>query len=61
MTKIEDFIEIGKFKQGHCSSMLKEDWCDLNSDCAVLKLHDMCHDRKCKRQKKLHSVHVSFN
>ena len=26
-------------------------WCDLNKNCTVLKLHDMCHNPKCKCQK----------
>ena len=26
-------------------------WCDLNKICTVLKLHDMCHNPKCKCQK----------
>ena len=26
-------------------------WCDLNKSCTVLKLHDMCHNPKCKCQK----------
>ena len=26
-------------------------WCDLNKNCTVLKLHDMCHNVKCKCQK----------
>ena len=27
--------------------------CDLNKNCTVLKLHDMCHNTKCKCQKKI--------
>ena len=30
-------------------------WCDLNKDCTVLKLHDMCHNPKCNFQK-----HITF-
>ena len=26
-------------------------WCDLNKNCTVLKLHDLCHNPKCKCQK----------
>ena len=26
-------------------------WFDLNRICTVLKLHDMCHNRKCNCQK----------
>ena len=25
-------------------------WCDLNKDCAVLKLHNMCHNPNCNCQ-----------
>ena len=28
-------------------------WCDLIKFCTVLKLHDMCHNLKCKCQKQI--------
>ena len=28
-------------------------WCDLIRNCTVLKLHDMCHNPKCKCQKQI--------
>ena len=28
-------------------------WCDLNSNCTVLKLQDFCHNPKCKCQKQI--------
>ena len=28
-------------------------WCDLTKNCTVLKLHDMCHDAKCRCQKQI--------
>ena len=28
-------------------------WCDINENCTVLKLHDMCHKPKCKCQKQI--------
>ena len=28
-------------------------WCDLNKNCTLLKLHDMCHDPECKCQKQI--------
>ena len=28
-------------------------WCNLNKNCTVLKLHDMCHDPKCNCQKQI--------
>ena len=40
MTKAEDFIKRGKWKNIHCSSMLNSAWCDLNSKSDILKLYD---------------------
>ena len=28
-------------------------WCDLNKNCTVLKLQDMCHNLRCKCQKQI--------
>ena len=55
MTKGEDFIKSGKCTHGHRSAMSSSAWCDLNKNCTVLKLHDMCHNPKCKCQK-----HITF-
>ena len=33
--------------------MSKSAWCDLNKNCTVLKLHDMCDNVKCKCQKQI--------
>ena len=33
--------------------MSTSDWCDLNKDCAVFKLLDMCHNPKCICQKQI--------
>ena len=33
--------------------MSNSPWCDLNKNCTVLKLHDMCHNLKCKCQKQI--------
>ena len=38
-------------QNGHSSSMSNSTWCDLNKNCTVLKLHDMCHNPKCNCQK----------
>ena len=46
MTKGEDFIKGGKFKNNHCSSMSISAWCDLNSKGNTLKLHDECPNPK---------------
>ena len=52
MTK-EDFIKSAKCTHGHRSAMSNSAWCDLNKNCTVLKLHDMCHNPKCKCQKQI--------
>ena len=51
MTRGQDFIEYAKCTHGHRSAMSNSAWCDLNKNCTVLKLHDMCHNLKCKCQK----------
>ena len=51
MTKGSDFIKSGKCTHGHRSAMSNNAWCDFNKNCTVLKLHDMCHNPKCKCQK----------
>ena len=28
-------------------------WCNVNKTCTVLKLHDMCHNPKCRYQKQI--------
>ena len=50
MTRGEDFIKNAKCTHGHQSAMSNSAWCDLKKDCTVLKLHDMCHNPKCKGQ-----------
>ena len=51
MTKGEDFVKNAKCTHGHRSAMSNSAWCDLNKNSTVLKLHDMCHNPKCKCQK----------
>ena len=53
MTKGSDFIKSGKCSHGHRSAMSSSAWCDLNKNCTVLKLRDMCHNPKCKCQKQI--------
>ena len=53
MTTGQDFIKNAKCTQGHRSAMSNSAWCDLNKICTVLKLHDMCHNPKCKCQKQI--------
>ena len=51
MTRGQDFVKSGKCSRGHRSALSNSAWCDLNKNCTVLKLHDMCHTPKCKCQK----------
>ena len=53
MTRGQEFIKNAKCTHGHRSAMSNSAWCDLNKNCTVLKLHDMCHDPKCKCQKQI--------
>ena len=53
MTRGQDFIKNANCTHGHRSAMLNSAWCDLNRNCTVLKLHDMCHNPKCKCQKQI--------
>ena len=49
-----------KCKHGHRSPMSNSAWCDLNKDCTVLKLHDMCHNPKSICQKQIYSTPKQF-
>ena len=53
MTRGQDFIKNDNCTHGHRSAMSNSAWCDLNKNCTVLKLHDMCHNAKCKCQKQI--------
>ena len=53
MTRGQDFIKNAECTRAHRSAMSNSAWCDLNKNCTVLKLHDMCHNRKCKCQKQI--------
>ena len=53
MTRGQDFIKNAKSTHGHRSAMSNSSWCDLNKNCTVLKLHDMCHNPKCKCHKQI--------
>ena len=53
MTRGTKFVKSGKCTHGHRSSMSNSAWCDLNKNCTVLHLHDMCNNPKCKCQKKI--------
>ena len=53
MTRGQDFIKNAKCTHGHRSAMSNSAWCDLNKNCTVLKLHDFCHNPKCKCQKQI--------
>ena len=51
MTRGEDFVNRGKGKNNHCSTMSNSAWCDLNDKGNILKLHDKCPNPKCNCQK----------
>ena len=51
MTKGENFIKRGNFKNIHCSSLSNSASCDLNSKSKILKLHDKFPNLKCNCQK----------
>ena len=53
MSRGEDFNKNAKCTHGHRSAMSNSAWSDLNRNCTVLKLHDMCHKPKCKCQKQI--------
>ena len=53
MTRGQDFIKSAKCAHGHRSAMSNSAWCDLNKNCTVLKLHDICLNPKCKCQKQI--------
>ena len=53
MTKGEDFVRKAKRKHGHRKAMINSAWCDLNKNCTVLKLHEMCHNLKFNCQKQI--------
>ena len=53
MSRGEIFIKTGKGAHWDRSAMNISAWCDLNKNCTVLKLHDMCQKPKCKCQKQI--------
>ena len=53
MTRGLDFIRNANCTHGHPSAMPNSAWCDLKKKCTILKLHDMCHNSKCKCQKQI--------
>ena len=53
MTRGQGFFKNAKCTHGHRSAMSISAWCDLNKNCTVSKLHDMCHNPKCKCQKQI--------
>ena len=53
MTRREDFIKNANCSHGHRSAMSNSAWCDLNKNCTVLKLHDMCNNPKCNYEKQI--------
>ena len=53
MTRGKNFMTKGRWKNNQCSAMSNQAWCDLKSKCGILKLHDICHNSKCRCQKQI--------
>ena len=53
MTRGQDFVKNAECTHGQRSAMSTSAWCDLNKNCTVLKLHNMCHKPNCKCQKQI--------
>ena len=53
MTRGQDFFKNAKCTHGHRSAMSNSAWSDIITNCTVLKLHEMCHNPKCKCQKQI--------
>ena len=53
MTRGESFVINAKCTHGLPSAMSNSPWCDLNKNCTVLKLHDMCHNPKLQLEKQI--------
>ena len=51
MTRGEDFIQNGRCKNKHCTSLSISAWFDLKSKGDILKRHDKCPNPKCNCQK----------
>ena len=51
MSRAQNFMQKGKCKNNHCSSMSNSAWTDLNSKANMLKLIDKCPNPKCGCQK----------
>ena len=51
MSRAQNFIQKGKCKNNHCSSMSNSAWTDLTRKGNILKLHDNCPNPKCGCQK----------
>ena len=53
MTRGESFIKNAKCTHGHRLAISNSAWCDLNKNCTVLNMHDMCHNPKYNCQKQI--------
>ena len=53
MSRGKGFIKNAKCTHGHRSAMSNSVWYDLNKNCTVLKLHDKCHNPRCKCHKQI--------
>ena len=53
MARGESFVKKAKCKHAHRSTMSNSAWSDLNKNCTVLKLHEMCHNPECNCPKQI--------
>ena len=53
MTRAETSLKVLNAHMDIDSAMSNSTWCNLNKNCTVLKLHDMCHNPKCNGQKQI--------
>ena len=60
MPRGESFDKSAKCTHGHRSAMSNSAWCDLNKNCTVLMLQDMCHNPKCNCQKQINFAPKQF-
>ena len=60
MTQGLDFETKGESKHGHCIPMSITEWCDLNSEGNLLKVHKMYPNPNCKCQKQITSTPNHF-
>ena len=61
MTRGEIFMKNAQCKNEHCSSTSNSAWCGSHSNVVILKIHDFCHNPKCKCQKQISFTPKQFH